>query len=601
MAYFKYPYIDDEEREIMESLDRGEWSPLSDADYKEHMTALVNAARAYFGLPPEENPVIPPRRRPLSLAELTSELPADTTPAIPYLDEAERAIFAAYRNGDPAAAGEGRLTQIVCHVLAILDAETPPAGQIPSPSPSPSSPAPTPQPPAPSAKGSVIMSDTILEQYIARHPGSAARYREAVSIFPGGVTHDNRYAEPFPLYITHGEGPRKWDVDGHEYIDYVSGHGALILGHSHPAIADAVTEQIRRGTHLGACTDEELRWAKAIMALMPSVERIRFHSSGTEATLMAMRLARAYTGRSKVIKLQDHFHGWHDYAMAGSDRPAPGIPAAAWGSMVIVPAGDLDAVQQAMASDPDIAAIILEPTGAHYGQLPFDVPTYLSGLRQLCDRHGVILIFDEVVTGFRASPGGAQVRYGVSPDLTTMAKIVAGALPGGAVGGKADIVDLIAQRGDPEWDNTRRVYHPGTFNANPLSAAAGATCLELIAAEPVNARADAMAARLKAGLNAAFTKMEVSGHAYGIASMLHFTLADGDFDHEHGPEVNRRIKAAAATPAVTAIKRGLQNHGVDIMGRDAFLVSSTHTEADIDATLAAFEATLAQVRAEGLA
>ena len=604
MAYFKYPYIDDEEREIMESFDRGEWTMLNDEEYVEHMTVLYNAARAHLGLPPDENPVIPPRIRPLSLAELTSELPADTTPAIPYLDDAERAIFAAYRNGDPVAASEGRLTQIVCHVLAILDAETPPTGQIPSSSSSPSpssSPAPPPQPPAPSDKGSVIMSDTILEQYIAQHPGSAARYREAVSIFPGGVTHDNRYAEPFPLYITHGQGPRKWDVDGHEYIDYVSGHGALILGHSHPAIADAVTAQIRRGTHLGACTDEELRWAKAIMTLMPSVERIRFHSSGTEATLMAMRLARAYTGRSKVIKLQDHFHGWHDYAMAGSDRPAPGIPAAAWGSMVIVPAGDLDAVRQAMENDPNIAAIILEPTGAHYGQLPFAVPAYLTGLRQLCDQHGVILIFDEVVTGFRASPGGAQVRYGVSPDLTTMAKIVAGALPGGAVGGKADIVDLIAQRGDPEWDNTQRVYHPGTFNANPLSAAAGAACLEMIAAEPVNARADAMADRLKAGLNTVFTKMEVSGHAYGIASMLHFTLADGDFDHEHGPEVNRRIKAAAAAPAVTAIKRGLQNHGVDIMGRDAFLVSATHTEADIDATLAAFEATLAQVRAEGLA
>ena len=167
---------------------------------------------------------------------------------------------------------------------------------------------------------------TILERYIAQHPGSADRYRQAVEIFPGGVTHDNRYAEPFPLYITHGQGPRKWDVDGHEYIDYVSGHGALILGHSHPAVADAVAEQMRRGTHLGACTDEELRWARAIMHLMPSVERVRFHSSGTEATLMAMRLARAYTGRNKIIKLQDHFHGWHDYAMAGSDRPAPGIP-----------------------------------------------------------------------------------------------------------------------------------------------------------------------------------------------------------------------------------------------------------------------------------
>jgi glutamate-1-semialdehyde 2,1-aminomutase len=181
-----------------------------------------------------------------------------------------------------------------------------------------------------------------------------------------------------------------------------------------------------------------------------------------------------------------------------------------------------------------------------------------------------------------------------------MAKIVAGALPGGAVGGKADIVDMIAQRGDPEWDNTERVYHPGTFNGNPLSAVAGATCLEMIAAEPINQQADAMAARLKAGLNEAFTRMEVNGHAYGVASMIHFTLADGDFDHEFGPDVNRRIKSAAASAAVTGIKRALQNHGVDIMGRDAFLVSATHDEADIDATLAAFEATLAEVRAEGL-
>ena len=526
----EHPYLDDEERDIIESYRNGEWRPVSDAEFAAKFAVLRAAARNQLGLPPADAAPIPP---PVAPSESQSHQQTTTTPT----NHRSRKMTTA---------------------------------------------------------------TTILEQYIAQHPGSAERYREATGIFPGGVTHDNRYAQPFPLYITHGQGPRKWDVDGQEYIDYVSGHGALLLGHSHPAIADAVSAQIRRGTHLGACTDEELRWARAIMALMPAVERVRFHSSGTEATLMAMRLARAYTGRSKVIKLQDHFHGWHDYAMAGSDRPAPGIPAASWGSMVIAPAGDLDAIQQAMERDDDIAAIILEPTGAHYGQLPFDTPNYLAGLRQLCDRYEVVLIFDEVVTGFRASSGGAQVRYGINPDLTTLAKIVAGALPGGAVGGKADIVDMIAQRGDPEWDNTQRVYHPGTFNGNPLSAVAGATCLEMIAAEPVNARADAMAARLKAGLNAVFTRTEVSGHAYGIASMVHFTLAEGDFDHEFGPEVNRRIKAAAATPAVTAIKRGLQNHGVDIMGRDALLVSATHSESDIDATLAAFETTLAQVRVEGL-
>ena len=593
MEYIEYPYLDDEEREIIESLNRGEWLPLSDEDHAREAAKLINAARNYFGLPSEENPQIPPRRRPLSLDELIAELPDDRQEATQYLDDEDRDIIEAYWRGEAVTASEGRLCEIVARMLVAADQAEQNKAALESI-----------QRNAPSqftkpAKGSLKMP-TILEQYIATHPGSAERYRDAVGIFPGGVTHDNRYAEPFPLYITHGQGPRKWDVDGHEYIDYVSGHGALILGHSHPAIADAVAEQIRRGTHLGACTDEELRWARAIMNLMPAVERVRFHSSGTEATLMAMRLARAYTGRNKVIKLQDHFHGWHDYAMAGSDRPAPGIPAESWGSMVIVPAGDLNPVEQAMERDADIAAIILEPTGAHYGQLPFDVPAYLAGLRALCDQHGVVLIFDEVVTGFRASSGGAQVRYGITPDLTTMAKIVAGALPGGAVGGKADIVDMIAQRGDPEWDNTERVYHPGTFNGNPLSAVAGATCLEMIAAEPINQQADAMAARLKAGLNGVFTRMEVNGHAYGVASMIHFTLADGDFDHEFGPDVNRRIKAAAGSAAVTGIKRALQNHGIDIMGRDAFLVSATHNEADIDATLAAFETTLAEVRAEGL-
>jgi glutamate-1-semialdehyde 2,1-aminomutase len=441
---------------------------------------------------------------------------------------------------------------------------------------------------------------TILEDYIAKHPGSAQRHAEAAKLFPGGVTHDTRYAQPFPLYMTHGSGPRKWDVDGNEYVDYVSGHGALLLGHSHPAIAEAVSRQILRGTHLGASTDEEIRWGRAIQALMPSVEKVRFHSSGTEATLMAMRLSRAYTGKNKVIKLQDHFHGWHDYAMAGSDRPAPGIPEASWGTMVVVPSGDLGAVEDALSHDPDIAALILEPTGAHYGQLPFDTCVYLKGLRDLTSRYGVVLIFDEVVTGFRASPGGAQVLYGVSPDLTTMAKIVAGGLPGGAVGGRADIIDMIAHRGDPEWDNRHRISHPGTFNANPLTAVAGATCLEMIASQPINQQADAMAARLKAGLNEIFGKLEVPGHAHGVASMIHVVLADCDCDREICAMPRGKIKEAIGTPAVAGLKQGLQNAGVDIMGRESFLVSATHTEQEIDLTLEAFEGVLAAVRAEGL-
>ncbi|CAI8051271.1 Glutamate-1-semialdehyde 2,1-aminomutase [Geodia barretti] len=368
--------------------------------------------------------------------------------------------------------------------------------------------------------------------------------------------------------------------------------GRSLLGHSHPAIAEAVSRQILRGTHLGASTGEELRWARAIKALMPSIEKVRFNSSGTEATLMAMRLARAYTGKNKVVKLQDHFHGWHDYAMAGSDRSAPGIPDASMATMVIVPPGDLGAVEDALNRDDDIAALILEPTGAHMGQMTFDTPSYLKGLRELTARHEVVLIFDEVVTGFRASPGGVQVRYGISPDLTTMAKIVAGGLPGGAVGGKADIIDMIAHRG--------RVYHPGTFNGNPLSAAAGAVALELLASEPINERADAMAARLKAGFNEVLGRLEIPGHVHGIASMLHVVLADCDCDREICTMPHRQISAAAASPATTAMKRGLQNRGVDIMGRETILVSGVHNESEIDQTVEAFSDTMAAVRAEGL-
>ena len=355
-----------------------------------------------------------------------------------------------------------------------------------------------------------------------------------------------------------------------------------------------------RGTHLGANTDEEIRWAKAIKALMPSVEKVRFHSSGTEATLMAMRLARAFTGKNKIIKLQDHFHGWHDYAMAGSDRVSTGIPEASWGSMVIVPSGDLGAVEDVLNRDQDIAGLILEPTGAHYGQLPFDTQDYLIGLRDLTERHEVVLIFDEVVTGFRASPGGTQVRYSITPDLTTMAKIVAGALPGGAVGGRAEIVDMIAHRGDPDWDNRLRVSHPGTFNANPLTAVAGATCLEMIANQPINRQADAMAARLKTGLNEMFGKTEIAGHAHGIASMIHVVMADCDCDRETCTMPHSKIKELTGSPVVTALKRGLQNRGVDIMGRDSFLVSAAHVESDIDHTLEAFQNTLEAIRAEGL-
>ena len=442
----------------------------------------------------------------------------------------------------------------------------------------------------------VMLMDTILEEYVRKHPGSAQRYEEAKDLFPGGVTHDNRHIAPFPIYMSHGKGPLKWDVDGHEYVDYVCGHGALILGHSHPKIASAVAEQVARGTHLGASTDEEMRWASAIKALMPSVEKVRFHSSGTEATLMALRLARAYTGKTKVVKFQDHFHGWHDYLVATGTGPVPGVPAATTASVVVLPP-DISTVEATLSQDggrgggdPGAYGRPLRPAATAGAAVP------QKDLRQLTFKYGVLLIMDEVVTGFRVSPGGAQERFGVDPDLTTMAKIVAGGLPGGAVGGRAEILDMLAFREDPAWDNGRRVPHPGTFNANPLSAAAGATCLEMVASEPIVERAGAMADRLKRGLNDVFSRLEVSWHAHGLASLVHLTLEECACDREVCTMPHHEIKRAADPAVSLQLKRALLNAGVDMMGRGAFIVSAAHGEQDIDRTMEAFEGALGALR-----
>ncbi len=440
----------------------------------------------------------------------------------------------------------------------------------------------------------------IDERYILNHPKSAEAFRQASDVFADGVTHDTRYVMPFPLVMTHGRGPMKWDVDGNEYVDYVCGHGSLILGHSHPAITLAVAEQVNRGTHLGGNTELELRWAKAIRELVPSVEKLRFHSSGTEATMMAMRLARAYTGRNKIVKFQDHFHGWHDYASAGSDGGTGGIPASTWESMIVLPSGDINAVEETLGADGDVAAVIAEPTGAHMGQYPLRLPDFLHQLRAVTERYGVLMILDEVVTGFRVSSGGAQALYGVKPDLTTMAKIVAGGLPGGVVGGRADVIDMIAHTGDPEWDNNRRVAHPGTFNANPLSAAAGAACLEMLAREPINERADEMADRLRRGLNEVMGKMEVSGVAYGVSSLVMVAFGVEIEPEDMWKLSSREIHAAAKPGAAQGFKRAMLNAGVDIMGGRGFIVSASHTETGVDRTLGAFEECLAAMREDNL-
>ncbi|MQF83030.1 aminotransferase class III-fold pyridoxal phosphate-dependent enzyme [SAR202 cluster bacterium AD-802-E10_MRT_200m] len=441
----------------------------------------------------------------------------------------------------------------------------------------------------------------ILGTYREKHNQSALLADQAQMLFPDGVTHDTRYVTPFGLTITHAKGSRKWDVDGNEYVDYVMGHGALLLGHGHPSIVTAVTEQIVRGTHLGGNHMLESEWAKLVIQLIPSAEKVRFTSSGTEATLLAARLARAFTGREKILKFSDHFHGWNDYMMAGSGRGNGGIPNATLSTMGVLPPNDIDQVEVALKSNEDIAAVILEPTGAHMGTLPV-YPSFLRELREVTQRYNVLLIFDEVVTGFRVSPGGAQSKFGVTPDMTTLAKILGGGLPGGAVGGRADILDMIAHNSDPAWDDVRRVAHPGTFNANPISAAAGIKALELIADGKANVEADKIASSIRKGINSLLARMEIPGCCYGISSFFHLQFGRPCVCLERDVCTRPHAEISSGMSGVLAmnLKRAMLNSGIDLMGGRMGIVSASHNEEDVDRTLAAFEEGLDAMRREGL-
>jgi glutamate-1-semialdehyde 2,1-aminomutase len=451
----------------------------------------------------------------------------------------------------------------------------------------------------------VTIKETILGTYRRAHPRSQRLYEESLRVFPSGVTHDIRYTSPFPVFIERAQGSRKWDVDGNEYVDYVMGHGALFLGHAHPQITQAVAEQAARGTHYGANSRLELEWGRLVQQLVPSAEEVRFTSSGTEATLMAMRLARAYTGRDKLLKFDHHFHGWHDYVVgvraAESEIPrSAGVPAATLGNTISIPQNDISLVEERLAEG-DCAAVILEPTGASWGTLPIH-KTFLTELREVTARHNTVLIFDEVVTGFRVSPGGVQARSGVTPDITTLAKILAGGLPGGAVAGKADILSMLEFRDDSGWNAGRRVAHPGTFNANPLSAAAGSTVLSLVASGEHHRHADRLNERLIAALNDVLDGAGVRGRVYGLASYFHILLGKDAPKMSDGIEWPSEAGEPPRTSGavVAALKRGMLNHGVDLMGGSGGFTSGVHRDGDIDLTVEAFAETVREMREEGL-
>jgi glutamate-1-semialdehyde 2,1-aminomutase len=358
------------------------------------------------------------------------------------------------------------------------------------------------------------------------------------------------------------------------------GHGALLLGHNHPTVTQALVAQAQKGTHYGACHELEVRWGELVQEIVPSAEAVKFFSSGTEATMMAMRLARAHTGKNKIVKIQGGFHGWHDFATVAMQPPydvplSKGVPAAVAGTVLAAPPGDAPAIERLIVEDGDVAGVILIAGGA--GQ------EYLQAVREITRRHGVVLIYDEVVTGFRYAPGGAQEYYGVTPDMTTLAKILAGGLPGAAVAARRDILSLFDLRDDdPQWSRFGRIHHPGTFNANPLSAAAGIACLEIVKDPAVQRRATATADRLRAGMNDVLRRQGVDGQAGGEVSLVHISL---------------RSPQAKGHAFGHALRSAVQLGGADFSG--GLIVSAVHDERDVAQTVAAFDQALGLLQAEG--
>jgi glutamate-1-semialdehyde 2,1-aminomutase len=438
------------------------------------------------------------------------------------------------------------------------------------------------------------MPSDLVGRWAWENPRSAALHGRARHLLPGGVTHDVRRAEPFPLAVERAAGARKWDLDGHELTCYVMGHGALLLGHSHPAVVEAVRDQAGRSFHPGACHELESDWAQAVTDLVPSAQRVRFTSSGTEASLLGLRLARAVTGRRRIVKLAGHFHGWHDQAAVGADPPfdgpdTAGLPPGVAGSVTVIPA-DADALARELRAG-DVAAFICEPSGAAWGTVPLP-GGFLAAARRLADETGTLLVFDEVISGFRWSPGGVQARAGVVPDLTVLGKILAGGLPGGAVCGRADVLDHIGAGGD----DPRRVGHPGTHNAHPLAAAAGVTTLRIAASGDAQDRAAGLAAELRAELTAVIARCGIAGRAYGESSTFHLLLGHEEQVEDLDPAT---IKRGLPPPAFAALHCGMLSEGVHLFHGSGF-VSTEHTSEDAERTIAALAATLPRMQAEGL-
>ena len=451
---------------------------------------------------------------------------------------------------------------------------------------------------------------TILEEYTAKHPKSKELYLRAKELIPGGVTHDARYMAPFPIFTDRGEGSHTWDVDGNEYIDCHPGHGTYILGYRHPAILAAITDQLtNKGIEFGNCNELEIKVAELLLEIFPCAEQVRFIGSGAEASMLAIRLARAYTGKDKFIKFEGHWHGGFDEGLLAVSRPfdvpySAGTPKDAFRNVLLAKHNDIEDVKRLIESNDDIACVIMEPTGARHGQLPGN-PDFVKELRQITKEKGIVLIFDEVMDNFKLAPGGGQEVLGVSPDLSTLGKALGFGLPLAAVIGKKEIMQRLALSGDKKYDLYNRVRSHGTHSGIPIALAAAAAGLKLLKTGELQAQMNRRTDILRKGLTELLKKHNIRGCAYGDYSMVRIFLNHncpylGKCDVEHCPNpdyefLDSGMEASLRTNLVLA----LLNNGVNFgLGRVELFISAAITKQDIEKTLEAFDRSFARLKAE---
>ena len=420
---------------------------------------------------------------------------------------------------------------------------------------------------------------TVEGQFLATTTASRALYEQALRVMPGGITRTSIYSEPYPVYAARGEGCRVWDVDGTRRLDLVVNYTALVVGHAHPRVVRAIQEQAALGTSFAAPNPPEVRLATELVERVASIEKVRFTNSGTEATMMALRLARAFTGRQKFAKVEGGYHGSHDLVQ---DPDVAGTLREVREYAVVLPYNDAASATEIIDRQAgELAAVIVEPIMGSGGMIPADAE-YLQALREACDRHGILLIFDEVIS-FRVARGGAQEKLGVRPDLTTLGKVIGGGLPVAAFGGRGDVMELL--------DPRRPGYLPqaGTLNGHPLGMAAGVATLELLTPE-VYTDLDRRGERTREGLRALFAEHEVAAQVTGVSSLMQIHFTDQ-------PVRSHRDVQRTDARARQEFVMGLCNHGVLLNSRGMAALSTPVGDAEVDEFLEAVDTVLTEARA----